>query len=85
VFDAGPTLQVETSQIRTVKDSRVLPLGGITALAGKPTHMVCNTKLIDFRAAMAVIQERDGSVTISDETAKALDVTKDDEIRLIEL
>ncbi len=85
VFDAGPTLQVETAQIRTVRDSRLVPVGGIKRLEGKPTYMVCNTSLTDFRVAMAAVEQHESGWFLNDETAIALGVASGDEIRVIEL
>jgi arginine N-succinyltransferase len=85
VFDAGPTLQVETAQIRTVRESRLEPLAGIKRLSGKPTHMVCNARLEECRIALTTLQQHDKGIFLCEEAAIALNVAKGDEIRFIEL
>ncbi len=84
VFDAGPTMQAEREQIRTVRKSRMTTVLDIRDVAAKFKHMVGNRSLKDFRVALASVEESDEGVIITPETARILSVKKDDQVRLIE-
>jgi len=84
VFDAGPTLQAERSTIRTVRESRKLPVTAIKNIEGKPDSMLSNSSLPQFRMALAVTQMHGDGVAITMETAEQLRVKIGDEVRVVE-
>jgi len=84
VFDAGPTMQAECKELRTVKKSRVLKLIGTRQVSSRLQHMVSNTALKDFRIALTAAEETSDGVIISQEAAAALGVKKGDALRLVE-
>lgn len=84
VFDAGPTMQAEFSQIRTVRKSKRLPLLEIKDVAAKPNFIISNTEQAAFRVAFAGLEETESGVRINAETAKILGVKVGDPVRFIE-
>jgi arginine N-succinyltransferase len=84
VFDAGPTMQAERSQINTVLKSRRLPVKAIGDVAAKPAFIVANTTLKGFRATLTGVAESDDGVTLTAEAAQALQVRVGDPVRFIE-
>ena len=84
VFDAGPTMQAERADIRTVEKSRRLPIADIGPVADETQFYVCTTELANFRATVANVIETDHGVTLTPDVAKALGVSKGDFVRLVE-
>lgn len=85
VFDGGPKIEVETSEIRTIKSSRMDQIAEITnqTLEG-PRYIVSNERLEDFRACFATIIQKDVTgVIITSETAEALQLGVGDAIRYV--
>lgn len=81
VFDAGPTMQAERSRLRTVNESRKLPVEGISREATGKDYMISTTRLADWRACRGGIKESGNGILISEETAEALKVKKGDHVR----
>ncbi len=81
IFDAGPTVSTALTEIRTVRQSRVLR---IEALSDKPikaqTLFVSNARL-DFRALAAALKISESGVVIEAQAAKLLEVKVGDELR----
>jgi arginine N-succinyltransferase len=79
VFDGGPTLEVRTDDIRTVRESRPATLGAcVDSLPSTvEKHMICTTGLADFRAVMAPAElSADGAeLTLTTQAAAELGVT----------
>ena len=84
VFDAGPTMQAERAQIRTVRKSRRAPVAEIKTVSSRLMHMVANTEFKTFRATLAPLEETQDGVALSAEAAKALRVDLGDDVRFIE-
>ncbi len=80
IFDAGPTMSAPRDQIRTVKDSHVLPV--FAAKNGKPTHeaLISNNRIDDFRAIYSKVYFEDMHVCLSDVEMEALGVTGGDDV-----
>lgn len=85
VFDAGPTMQVERGQIRTVAQSRfatlerTIPDGDVI---GGIRYMIGTTKLSDFSMTYAPLQEvAGGRVAITQKTAELLKLKPGDGLR----
>lgn len=85
VFDAGPTMQVERDQIRTVRKSRMLPVLDIRPVASRKNHIASNTALKNFRATLAALEETEDGICLSPEAATLLQVKKGDRIRVVEV
>ena len=84
VFDAGPLYRAPTSQIRSVRDSKVAVLSAV--LPTEPDgaqHLISNDKT-DFRASVGQVQlVEDGTVVISRACALSLGVHLGDTIRYV--
>ncbi len=84
VFDAGPTMQAECSQIRTVRKSKRSVVSDIRSLMPKPEYMISNTSMENFRVVRAPLEENDTGVSVTPEAAKALMLDKGCHVRYIE-
>lgn len=84
VFDAGPTMQAERRQIRSIKNSRQAQVTQIRDVQSGPVFLLSNTKKKEFCATMGGIEETPGGVCVSAEAARLLQVNKGDELRYIE-
>ena len=87
IFDAGPTIEADKNNIRTVRESKkysVLICNENKPLS-KQKYFVCNTKVESFRAIQVnvTLREITKQVIISSEVAKALHVIKGEFVRLI--
>ncbi len=84
VFDAGPTMQAERSQIRTVRKSRRSVVSDIRSLMPDPVYLMSNTVMKEFRVTSGALEENDTGVSITPQVAKALKLDKGSPIRYIE-
>ncbi len=85
IFDGGPTLHARTSSIRSIAQSRVVPVRiDDGAGPGGRQYLVCNGQLQDFRAVVAELDWVPGQpVSLSREVAEALGVGEGSSIRLV--
>ncbi|AOJ68241.1 MULTISPECIES: arginine N-succinyltransferase [Burkholderia] len=96
IFDAGPVLECHVSDLRTVRESVVVPVA-IGASAGRdrrdggdgrdeaPRSLVSNTSLTDFRVGVAPGLVEDGAFMLSADDAAALRVSAGDLVRVLPL
>ncbi len=84
IFDGGPTLHARTSGIRSIAQSRMVPVRfGEPGKGGRP-YLVSNGLLQDFRAVVAELDWVPGKpVTLSLEAAEALGVGEGASVRLV--
>lgn len=87
IFDAGPTVEAERSQIRAVRDSvkyQVL-IDDSYGEESNQKYIVCNTKVEDFRATQVklTLRETANQVVITSDVAQALHVQQGDSVRLL--
>lgn len=84
IFDAGPTVEGELSQLRTVRHSRLMRV-----VIGTPdvaeNYLVCNVQLGDFRALHADVTCQGDDVIVTDAVAEALGVSQGDQVRIAPL
>lgn len=84
LFDAGPTIQVDRTRIRTARKSQKAKIKSVGAVDGGESWMICNCRLADFmvvRGAVQILDEQ--SVKIEPEVAQALAVGVGDDIRFV--
>ncbi|WP_371186965.1 arginine N-succinyltransferase [Thalassotalea maritima] len=83
IFDAGPTVECELTNIKTVRTSERYQVA-IGEVSDAERHMVINQDVQNFRAVYQPVRtDIDSKIaTISTETAKALQVNAGDIIRL---
>jgi arginine N-succinyltransferase len=82
IFDGGPTVEAPLEQIRSVRRSRTVRVEVGQAERGAP-HLVSNTQLGDFRCTVADVDPAGGSVMLTPELAKALQVKNGDQVRVV--
>jgi arginine N-succinyltransferase len=87
IFDAGPVLECHVNDLRTVRESVVVPvaIGVPDAREGAPKSLVSNTSLDDFRVGVAPGVVANGSFVLSADDAAALDVKAGDPVRVLPL
>ena len=87
IFDGGPTVDCHIDNIKSVRNSRKLTviIGEVTGATSE--HLICNHKLVDFRATLISLYTSCDSeeVVISEETAKHLMVEAGDTVRVTKL
>lgn len=83
IFDAGPTIEAPRDQIQTITNSKLLSIKHATTITNHTRFIIANTKL-DYRATISHvdIDEHEGRVMISHETAELLQLKPGDEIRI---
>ncbi|PYE32370.1 arginine N-succinyltransferase [Idiomarina fontislapidosi] len=88
IFDAGPTVEAEVQNLRSVRNSVIKQV----TLVEKPVdaenatpHIICNTQIESFRAAQ--VRHVDGSdqVQLSTEQADKLNLSEGDTVRIVAL
>lgn len=83
VFDAGPRIEAETKEIRTIKTCSVDTVTEITRNPiESPKYLLSNNRL-DFRACYSTILKVSKGVTISVEAAEALHLNIGDTVRYV--
>jgi arginine N-succinyltransferase len=84
IFDGGPTLHARTSGIRSIAQSRVVPVHIGDPSQGGRSYLVSNGQLQDFRAIVAELDWVPGKpVTLSVAAAEALGVGEGVSVRLV--
>lgn len=86
LFDGGPILQADTSEVRAVKTSQRLKVAdSFTNVQSSPLYLVSNARM-DYRCCFAYINQIDREqVELSQETAALLQVQPGDNVRLYKL
>ncbi|KWH59956.1 arginine N-succinyltransferase [Burkholderia anthina] len=87
IFDAGPVLECHVNDLRTVRESVVVPvaIGAPDATDNVPKSLVSNTSLDDFRVGVAPGVVANGAFVLSADDAAALDVKAGDPVRVLPL
>ncbi|RUO73733.1 arginine N-succinyltransferase [Idiomarina seosinensis] len=87
IFDAGPTVEAEVCNLRSVRHSRLVPVKLVETVEteGLEPHIVCNTQLQNFRAAQVYCQPETNELAITTEQAQHLKLSSGDEVRLVAL
>ncbi|KTC79639.1 arginine N-succinyltransferase [Legionella cherrii] len=83
IFDAGPTLEVPLSKIKTIELSRVVTIKNISDEVSSTNYLLANTQL-DFRATInsALINRENNTCIISKKTANLLQVKCGNQLRV---
>ncbi len=83
IFDGGPTVQCQTSEIRTIKQSRVCRVASIQKKVKGRKLLVANCDL-NFRATLGTVQlDDDDGAVIEEVTALRLNTKVNDRLRLV--
>lgn len=83
IFDGGPLVDAKTSQIRTIRESRVKRLLAIGDVSGGETMLMAAGAVSTFRCVREKAQIDGDSLIISKETAAALNVKTGDSVRCV--
>ncbi|MFM0004447.1 arginine N-succinyltransferase [Paraburkholderia dipogonis] len=85
IFDAGPVLECHIADLRTVRESVVVPveIGASSAPQDGQKSMVSNTSLGDFRVGVVAGVPQDGVFRLSALEAAALDLKAGDLVRVL--
>ncbi|WP_447747144.1 arginine/ornithine succinyltransferase subunit alpha [Pseudomonas nicosulfuronedens] len=84
IFDGGPALHASTSSIRSIAQSRQVPVRIGEGGKGNRGYLVSNGQLQDYRAIVAELDWVPGKpVTLNQETAEALGIGEGASVRLV--
>lgn len=84
IFDGGPALHARTSSIRSIAQSRQVPVRIGEGGKGNRGYLVTNGQLQDFRAVVAELDWVPGKpVALNQETAEALGIGEGASVRLV--
>ena len=85
IFDGGPTLHARVSGIRSIAQSRVVPVKiGTLSKGGGRQYLVANAQLQDYRAVLLELDWAPGKpVTLDLEAAEALGVGEGASVRVV--
>lgn len=85
IFDGGPTVECRLTDIRAVRESRLLTVEIGDMPESDKQFIVSNTQLANYRATSAYlcIEEKADQVVISAELAEELLLVKGDQIRIL--
>jgi arginine N-succinyltransferase len=87
LFDAGPTVESQLDEIKTVQSSGVATVN-IAEVESESIFAVCNQKVADFRAThtnQVAFDERSGTLCVSPDVASALQVVQGETVRFVGL
>lgn len=86
IFDAGPTLEAYTKDLRVVKKSRLRQVKvGATELLGEQTLLISNDQYQNFRAIIGSPRIDRSNIYLSQAQAQALSVVNDEQLRIVPL
>ncbi|MFT5780865.1 MAG: arginine N-succinyltransferase [Pseudomonas sp.] len=84
IFDGGPTLHARTSGIRSIAQSRMVPVRIGTPEVGGRSYLVANGQLQDYRAVVIELDWVPGKpLTLSPQAAETLGVGEGASVRLV--
>lgn len=83
VFDAGPRIEAETKEIRTIKTCTQDLVLEITRNQIDSSRYIISNDRLDFRSCYSTLQRSSKGVCISDEAAEALKLKTGDPIRYV--
>ena len=90
IFDAGPVMECERSNIESIKNAKALTINNIASEIGEdessPKCIVSNRCLEDYRLIMAPIRYEEGEeATISEQDAEILGISVGAQVQTLEL
>ncbi|MCG9728620.1 arginine N-succinyltransferase [Shewanella sp. Isolate13] len=85
IFDAGPTVECQLHDIRSVRESRLLTVSIGETPSDATSYIASNTQLANYRAAAAnlAVAEDSDNVILDAETAAGLLVSEGEQIRVL--
>ncbi|MCB2113095.1 MAG: arginine N-succinyltransferase [Parvularculaceae bacterium] len=83
IFDGGPLVDARTSQIRTIRESRVKRLAATENVEGGQKFLMAAGEVSSFRCIQETARIEGDAIVVSKASANALNVRIGDEIRCI--
>ncbi|EHC08095.1 arginine N-succinyltransferase [Shewanella baltica OS625] len=85
IFDGGPTVECRLSDIRGVRESRLLTVDIGDMVEADTQFIISNTQLANYRATSAAlaVDDKSENIIISPELAAGLLLAKGDQIRIL--
>jgi arginine N-succinyltransferase len=84
IFDGGPVLQAATADLRAVRESVVMAVGGAADdHQDAPAGLVCTTRMADFRVAAVPLAPAASSLRLAPEARRALQCSDDCTMRVL--
>jgi len=80
IFDAGPTIEVESEDIDTIKRSQPLTIGKIGSVNSDDSFLIGNQKVSDYRAVLVHAEKYNSELTIDTAAAELLGVKVGDKV-----
>jgi arginine N-succinyltransferase len=74
IFDGGPLMRAERSEVRVIKQTRTAPVVEVVAGSLSAPSMLLTNGRLDFRACIGPVAERDGGLVLDEAGAGALGV-----------
>lgn len=88
IFDGGPTVQCQSQNIATIRDTKISPISQIVedrSLAEQPRQLISNQRIDNYRLMYAPVKyQEDDTVTIDKSTAKILGLSLGDMVSHVE-
>jgi len=85
IFDAGPSIEVETNEIKTIKQSQNCVVSIVTdqefEKLDSQQYMLANQEVVDFRACYAKANINQQQIIVNQTIAKSLNVKTGDALR----
>jgi len=87
IFDAGPTVEADVNQIRTVRNSDLYHVEIADVIESDENIIVANTEVQKFRATalQTVLDKSNQTILLTQEAADALEVKAGDQVRASKL
>ena len=82
IFDGGPCVHANTSQIRVIRDNQDCYVEQIETSVDDGSQMIMANTNLDFRCCLGQVSCVGNAATISEVTALRLDLKKGDRLRL---
>lgn len=83
IFDAGPKIEAETQEIRTIKDSCIDTVAEIARYPIESARFIVSNERLDFRACYSTLHKGSKGIYLPIETAEALKIKVGDVVRYI--
>lgn len=83
IFDAGPKIEAETKEIRTIKTSCMGTVAEITRNPVESIRYIISNHRLDFRACYSTLQKGGKGICLPAESAEALQVKVGDIVRYV--
>jgi arginine N-succinyltransferase len=85
IFDGGPAVEAPLPQIRSIRESKLLPVSIGEAEADGTLHLISNQRLHEFRCALAPLSSGGDRVVVSAALAEQLGLADGEAARVVAL